>query len=162
MRRILTLSVASAITLAVLLTLLILAACNGSSGDKIGFESKDGIQLSAAGLEQVVAQSKTENKPIYLLAHASYCSSCKKMIRTVFPEKEFGDLLNISFINAQVVIESKEGKRIVKDYEITGTPTLLFLAADGQVVNKASSFHNKEDLIALTKGLSFEGKPVFE
>lgn len=164
MSRIISLSIASvtALVAVLLLTGIILTACNGSSDNKALLKSKDGVQFSVSSIEQVTAQSKRENKPVFLLAHASYCSSCKKMIRTVFPEKEIGDLFNKSFINAQVDIESEEGKRIVKEYEINGTPTLLFLTPDGQVINKASGFHSKDDLIALTKNLSFEGKPVFE
>lgn len=164
MRRIISLSIASvtALVAILLLTVIILTACNSSSDDKALLESKDGVQFSATSIEQVTAQSKSENKPVFLLAHASYCSSCKKMIRTVFPEKEIGDLFNKSFINAQVDIESEEGKRIVRDYKITGTPTLLFLASDGKIINKSSGFHSKEELIALTKGLSFEGKMVCE
>jgi len=139
---------------------LIISSCGNSSSEEVAVNSKEGVQFSAASLEQVAEQSKKENKPIFLLAHASYCSVCKKMKRTVFPEKEVGDLFNKNFINVQVDIESEEGKKIVKDYGIEGTPTLLFLAPDGQVINKASGFHNKEELIALTKGLSFDGKPV--
>ncbi len=163
MRRIVNLSIASVATLIViLLTTIILVACNSSSGEGLSVDSKEGIRFSGNTLEQVAAQSKQEDKPVFLLAHASYCSACKKMKKSVFPEKEVGDLFTKSFINAQVDIESEEGKMIVKDYEITGTPTMLFLTPDGQVINKASGFHSKGELIALTKGLSFNGKPVCE
>ncbi len=163
MRRIVNLSIASVVTLLVILfTTIVIVACNSSSGEGLSLDSKDGIRFSGNTLEQVAAQSKQENKPVFLLAHASYCSACKKMKRSVFPEKEVGDLFNKSFINAQVDIESEEGKMVVKEYEITGTPTLLFLTPDGKVTNKASGFHSKDELIALTKGLSFNGKPVCE
>ena len=164
MRRIISFSIASvtALVAILLLTVIILMACNSSSDNKALLESNDGVQFSASPVEQVIAQSKKENRPMFLLAHACYCTSCRKMIRTVFPEKEIGGLFNKSFINAQVDIESEEGKRIVKVYEISGTPTLLFLTPDGQVINKASGFHSKEELFALTKGLSYEGKPVCE
>lgn len=163
MRRIVNLSIASMVALLVILfTTIILVACNSSSGEGLSLDSKEGIRFSSNTLEHVAAQSKQENKPVFLLAHASYCAACKKMKKSVFPEKEVGDLFNKSFINAQVDIESEEGKMVVKDYEITGTPTLLFLTPDGQVINKASGFHSKDELIALTKGLSFNGKPVCE
>ncbi len=130
-----------------------ISSCSNASSGEAFVNSKEGVQFSAAGLQQLKEQSKKENKPIFLLAHASYCAACKKMIKTVFTEKETGDLFNKSFINAQVDIESEEGKKIVKEYGVEGTPTLLFIGGDGQVINKASGFHSKEELIALTKGL---------
>ncbi len=39
---------------------------------------------------------------------------------------EVGDVFNKHFINPQVDIVSEEEIKIVKDYEITATPTLLF------------------------------------
>lgn len=157
MRSIIGTSIASAAALItlLLLTIIILLAGNSSSGENALLQSKDGVQFSAISLGQAAAQSKRENKSVFLLVHASYCSSCRKMIRTVFPEKEIGDLFNKNFINAQVDIESEEGERVVKDFEIRGTPTLLFLTPDGKVISKTSGFYSKQELIALTKGLLF-------
>ena len=154
----------SAISITVLFTLLLavvlLTACGSSSNGKASFESKNGIQFSNIPLKQVIAQK--ESKPIFLFAHAGYCSSCKEMIKTVLPEKKVGDIFNTHFINAQVDIESEEGKELVRDFEITGTPTLLFLTPDGKLMNKVIGFQSKEELIALSKSLFFNGKPVAE
>jgi len=48
------------------------------------------------------------------------------MISNIFPLMEVGDVFNKHFINPQVDIVSEEEIKIVKDYEITATPTLLF------------------------------------
>lgn len=164
MSRIVKLSVISSATLLmILVTSVLMIACNnGSGGESDSVNASRGIHFSDKTLEQVAVQSKLENKPIFLLAHASYCSVCRKMKKSVFSDKEIGDLFNKSFINAQSDIESEEGKKIVNDYEIIGTPTLLFLTPDGQVINKSSGFHSKEELIKLTMGISFNGKPVCE
>lgn len=164
MSRIVKLSIVSATTLFTLfVTVVFIIACNnGNGGESASVNTGTGINFSDKGLELVAAQSKQENRPVFILAHASYCAACRKMKKSVFPDKEIGNLFNKSFINAQVDIESEEGKMMVKDYEISGTPTLLFLRPDGQVINKSSGFHSKEELIALTKGLSFDGKPVCE
>jgi thioredoxin-related protein len=84
------------------------------------------------------------------------------MIKTVLPEKEIGDIFNTHFINAQVDIESEEGKELVRDFKIAGTPTLLFLTPDGKLMDKVSGFKSKEELIALSKRFLFNGKPVAE
>lgn len=155
MRRILPLSIASASALIALLvlTIIVFTACNGPLYDKSLLESKDGVHFTASSLADVKALSKAEGKPVFILAHASYCAVCKKMLTTVFPQKEVGDHFNNKFINAQVDIETEEGKQIAKEYEINSTPTLLFLTPDGKVISKTSGFQNKEELLALTKGL---------
>jgi thioredoxin 1 len=160
MKKIIDLSFGMMVALFLSLIGIVLLIYNAYHGDKVSFASKDGIQFSAMKLQQAEVQSKIGDKPIFLLAHASYCSACKKMIRTVFPEKEIGDLFNKRFINVQVDIESEEGKKVVKNYEITGTPTLLFLTANGKVINKVSGFQSKDELISLAKGLTFQGRPV--
>lgn len=162
MRKIIHLSVISVSALLLLLITIVFTACNSSSGDNVIAESKDGVHFFTGTLEAASALSKKENKPIFLLAHASYCSSCKKMKRSIFPLKEVGEVFNKNFINVQVDIESEEGIKVVKDYEITGTPTLLFLTPDGQVINKASGYQSQQELLALTRGMKVEGKPVYE
>jgi len=131
MRKIINLSLISAAVLLLIVITILVAACNSSAGDSKIADSKDGIHFFTGTLDEAVALSKKENKPIFLLAHASYCSSCEKMISNIFPLKKVGDVFNKKFINAQVDIESEEGVKVVKDYEITGTPTLLFLTPDG-------------------------------
>jgi len=84
------------------------------------------------------------------------------MISNIFPLMEVGDVFNKHFINPQVDIVSEEEIKIVKDYEITATPTLLFLAPDGQVINKASGYQSQQELLALTRGMKVEGKPLCE
>ena len=106
MRRILSLSIASASAMIALLvlTVILFTACNGPLYDKSLLESKDGVHFAASSLAEVKAISKAECKPVFILAHASYCVVCKKMLTTVFPQKETGDLFNNKFINAQVEI----------------------------------------------------------
>lgn len=164
MRRILLLSIASTSALIALLvlTIIVFTACNGPLYDKSLLESKEGVHFTASSIADVKALINAEGKPVFILVHASYCAVCKKMLTTVFPQKEVGDYFNKKFNNVQVDIESEEGKRIVKEYAISGTPTLLFLAPDGKVISKTIGFHSKEELIALTKVLTVEGKPVPE
>lgn len=143
-----------------LLAVALLGACGSSSNEKVSFQFKEGVQFSNSTVKQLV--TKNEGKPIFLFAHAGYCSSCREMIKTVLPEKEVGDIFNSRFISAQVDIESEEGKELVKDFGITGTPTLLFLTPDGKLINKVSGFLSKDELIALAKSTKVNGKPVME
>ncbi len=161
MGKIINLSFIAAAVLILIVITIIVATFNRSTDDTTKIDSKDGIHFFTGTMNEAVALSKKENKPMFLLAHASYCSSCKKMISNIFPLKEVGDVFNKNFINAQVNIESGEGIKIVKEYEVTATSTLLFLAPDGQVINKSSGYQSQEELLILAKELKVEGKPVW-
>jgi thioredoxin-related protein len=161
MGKIINLSFIAAAVLILIVITIIVATFNRSTDDTTKIDSKDGIHFFTGTMNEAVALSKKENKPMFLLAHASYCSSCKKMISNIFPLKEVGDVFNKNFINAQVNIESEEGIKIVKEYEVTATSTLLFLAPDGQVINKSSGYQSQEELLILAKELKVEGKPVW-
>ena len=139
-------------TLGITLILVLMAGCNILSADQPFIETKDAVHFSGGGFKQATEQSEKENKPIFLFAHASYCPACKKMKKEVFPDKEVGDIFNEHFINVQIDIESEEGKKIVDQFQVSGTPTLIFLTPDGKIINKTSGFLNKEELIAFTKG----------
>jgi thioredoxin 1 len=109
----------------------------------------DGLQFFNGTLEQGLSAAKTENKNVFVMVHASWCPACKKMKKTVIPQKSLGEAFNGQFINIAVDYDSEEGKLVREKYEITGTPGILFLNADGKLLSKTSGFKNKDELIKL-------------
>jgi thioredoxin 1 len=158
MGKIINLSFITAAVLAVVAITVAVVIFARSTDDTTVTESKDGIHFFTGTMNEAAALSKKGNKPLFLLAHASYCSVCKKMKKNIFPLKEVGDVFNKNFINTQVDIESEEGIKIVKDYEVTGTPTLLFLTPDGKVINRLSGYQNKAELLALSEAILLVSK----
>lgn len=158
MGKIINLSFKAAFVLALSIIAIVVAIINRSTASTSINDSKQGIHFFAGSLDDAVALSKKENKPVFLLAHASYCSSCKKMIRDILPLKEVGDLFNTAFINLQVDIESEKGVKIVKDFDVEGTPTLLFLAPDGRIIKRSSGYLDKEELLALAGSIKYANK----
>jgi thioredoxin-related protein len=147
--------IAAAVLLLIVITIVV-TTFNRSTDDTTIIDSQNVIHFFTGAMNEAVALSRKENKPMFLLAHASYSSSCKKMKKNILPLKEVGDVFNKNFINAQVDIESEEGIKIVKDFEVAGTPTLLFLTPDGQVISKSTGYQNKEELLALANTI----KPI--
>lgn len=132
-------------------SIILFSSCNGPAQPYVN--TAGAVTFPVEGLVQAEQLSKKENKPIFLFVHAGYCSACKAMKKDVLPDKEVGNVFNQKFVNAQIDIESAEGKELVKKYNIDATPTLFFLNADGDVIKRASGFHSKEELITLTAGL---------
>jgi thioredoxin-related protein len=77
--------------------------------------------------------------------------NCKKLKSKTFSNKEVGDFFNSSFVNASLDGEEQEGSELAVKYGVQGYPTLLFINGDGNVVERASGYHNANELIRLGK-----------
>jgi thioredoxin 1 len=136
-------------------------SCSNSQADE---DANDGgkysIRFYKGSLENAAASAKKENRQLFVMVHASWCAVCKKIKREVLPQKELGDFFNAHFVNIMVDFDSDEGKILRKQYEVTGTPTFLYLSAQGRLLNKTSGFQGPGELIAAAKDLKIEGKPV--
>lgn len=136
-------------------------SCNNTSAqNEINENSKDGIQFYSGSVDSAVILAKQESKPMFIMVHASWCSVCKKMKKEVLPQKELGDIYNSHFINVMVDFDSEEGKMVKKQFEVVGTPTFLYLTADGELLNKTSGFQETSELVAAAKNLKVGGKAV--
>lgn len=133
--------------------LLSLNSCRLFPSQELNFSSKDGVKFLDYNSSKLAVLSKKEQKPLFLLAYANYCSSCKKMEKTVFPEPTVGSIFNQYFITAKVNIDSEIGKRLVSEYNIIHTPTLLFFDSNGKLMKGVEGFQDKEDLILLANNL---------
>ncbi|MEO7523019.1 MAG: thioredoxin family protein [Ferruginibacter sp.] len=133
--------------------LLSMFSCNDSSADKTMLNAKEGVQFENTGLDIALQKSQAQQKPIFLFAHAPYCSVCKKMKRTVFPEKKVGDFFNNKFINVQMDVDSKEGEIVAAKFNIDHTPAFIFLSPAGKLISKTSGFESSEELITLASSI---------
>jgi thioredoxin-related protein len=84
------------------------------------------------------------NKKVMVYAEAEWCGYCKKMNRTVFPEKSVQDNLSKYFYPVRIDIESHQkvtfnGKEfteqnLAREFRVSGTPTVIFLDAGGKII----------------------------
>lgn len=118
------------------------------------------IDFTKGNLEEAVSLAKKENKPLFIMVDASWCPSCKKMKKKVLPEKELGVFYNSHFISTMVDFDSEDGKMLRKQYNVHGTPSFLYLTAEGAIINQTAGFQTKEALIDAAKNLKVDGKAV--
>ncbi|WP_157809613.1 thioredoxin family protein [Ulvibacter sp. MAR_2010_11] len=116
-----------------------------------------GINFEDATFPQLLAKAKTENKIIFIHAYTLWNSSSKYMKDKVFPDANVGAYFNSNFINARFNMEEGEGIMLVKDYNITDYPTILFIDGNGKLVLKTLGFQSQGELIALGKSVA---KPI--
>jgi len=98
--------------------------------------SQDGINFSVTTLAAALQSAKTQNKPLFIFAHASWCPTCKRMEKEILIQKALGTIYNQSFVNVAIDIDSPTGKELQKTYPIRATPTLFFFKSNGGLAKK--------------------------
>ncbi|NDK56013.1 thioredoxin family protein [Pontibacter fetidus] len=94
------------------------------------------INFRKGTVAEILAQAKTENKPVFIDAYTTWCGPCKWMDKNVFVNDAVADYFNQNFVNYKLDMEKGEGIDMAKKYEVQAYPSFLFLAADGSVMHR--------------------------
>lgn len=113
--------------------------------------SAQGIEFFKGSWEEALEIAAQEDKVIFVDAYAEWCGPCKRMARKVFPREEVGDFFNQHFINMKIDMEKGMGLEFRKKYPVSAFPTLFFIDAKGEVVQKARGAQQVDGLIQLGK-----------
>jgi len=95
--------------------------------------------------------AKEEGKFIFVDAYTNYCQPCKLMDRHVFNTKDVAVYYNKHFINYKADMEKEENNFFVAEYGVEYMPTLLYLTADGQLIQKDDGGKGATDFLAFGK-----------
>ena len=88
---------------------------------------------TAAELEQALTLAKQQQRPILLDVYADWCVACQPIEKEVMPRADVqAALAGFSLIKLDLTHYDESQDLILKDREILGPPTMLFLNADGQ------------------------------
>lgn len=110
-----------------------------------------GIEFETGSWSEILDKAKAEKKLIFMDAYAVWCGPCKKMARDVFAHPEVGAFFNRHFINAKIDMEKGEGPKLARTYKVKAYPTLLFIDAEGEVVNASAGALGPAAFIELAK-----------
>lgn len=119
-------------------------------------------------LEEAQEKAPQNDKKIFIYAEAEWCGYCQRMNEEVLPKKSVIDSLEKYFQPVRIDIESKE-KEVFHDkkytqevlaqkFRVTGTPTMIFLNADGEVLGTQPGFMRAD---VLDKLLAYVGTDLF-
>ncbi len=119
-------------------------ACNVQSATK-----EQGIVFEKMPWAKILAKAKKENKLIFFDAYASWCGPCKMLQKNVFTRADVADVFNKKFINVKYDMEVGEGEALARMYPLQAYPTLMFINANGKVVQQVIGYQDPEALIQI-------------
>jgi thiol-disulfide isomerase/thioredoxin len=122
-------------------------------------ESTGGMQFFKGTFEDAKAQAQAEGKLIFVDAYAVWCGPCKRMSSTVFPNEEVGKVYNQYYISLKIDMEKPMGLAFGKNYPVQAYPTLFYMDAEGNILEKVVGGRSVEDFIALGQKFSSKATP---
>lgn len=94
------------------------------------------INFRKGTVAEILAQAKSEKKPVFIDAYTTWCGPCKWMDKNVFVNDAVADYFNTNFVNYKLDMEKGEGVDLAKKYNVGAYPSFLFLGADGSVMHR--------------------------
>lgn len=110
-----------------------------------------GILFFNGTFKEALLEAKKENKPIFLDVYATWCGPCKKLKKTTFKDEKVGDYFNANFVNIAIDGETREGRELLRTYNIRSYPSLLILDSHGNIKTRTTGFKNPYILINFGK-----------
>lgn len=99
--------------------------------NKLSFKRIKGME----GLQQALAQAKTQNKPVMLDFYADWCVTCKELEHKTFKDPDVvANLKDTLLIQADVTDDDAQDQALNKHFGLFGPPQILFFTPDGQEI----------------------------
>lgn len=117
------------------------------------------IQFLNISIDDALKKSNAENKPIFLYV-MMISGPCKKLEKGAFSDVELGKYYNEKFINVNFDLFGRNlTKEFIVKYEITTTPTLLYINLDGSLIHKFDGARTVFNFLSVAKQI-YEEKVV--
>lgn len=92
---------------------------------------------TAQQLKQALIHAKQLKQPIIIDVYADWCVACQPLEKEVFPRKDVQDRLKgVTLIKLDLTEYHASQDHILKEHEILGPPTMLFLNANAQEIRQ--------------------------
>jgi thioredoxin-related protein len=131
--------------IALFLVIALFMGFKAANADEIAFEK--------GTFNEVLAKAKSQNKIVMIDFITDWCIWCKHLDMRVYNNKEVVDYANSHQVNWKTDAE-KEGKDLAKKYNVSGYPTLVFVDADGNEIDKIVGFYPAPDFLEMVKKIN--------
>lgn len=128
-------------------TIAILLICFSSFSQN----SKKGMKFEKTTLDEAVKKAQKVNKLVFVDCYTKWCVPCQRMAKEIFTDPKVGQFYNKHYVNVKIDMETKEGKKIQKKFQVEGYPTLLYLDYNGKLIMRKLGGRSVPDFIKLGK-----------
>lgn len=126
-----------------------------------GRAGAQGISFSeGTPFAEVLRRARAEKKPVMLDAYAVWCGPCKQLDRTTFADATVGAWARKNVVAAKVDAEKGEGRILSQRYAVRAFPTILFLDASGNELDRISGVFPPEDFIKAGEAILSGKTPI--
>lgn len=115
------------------------------------FPSFGQITFDEITWNEALEKAKAENKLIFLEAYATWSEPCELLEKYAFSDLEVTNYFNDSFVNIRLDMEEYPGIGLAETYEVSIYPSMLFIAADGELLHRGCGAISADELLALAK-----------
>ncbi|MBK8594027.1 MAG: thioredoxin fold domain-containing protein [Holophagales bacterium] len=142
---------------------LIAALALAAAASPAGRADAQGIAFSeGTPFAEVLRRGRTEKKPVMLDAYAVWCGPCKQLDRQTFADPTVGAWARKNVFAAKVDAEKGEGRRLSQRYAVRAFPTILFLDAAGNEIDRISGVYPPADFIRVADAILAGKTPLAE
>ncbi len=113
--------------------------------------------VNSNSLQPLLDQAKAENKLIFLDFYTTWCLPCRVMDEEVFSLASTGAAIDKDFISYKIDAEKGNGPTLATVYNVYAYPTLLFLDADGNVLERKDGSLSNSNFLNLAKSALSQG-----
>lgn len=100
----------------------------------LGLLAAQEIKFRDVSFAEAKKMAAEEDKPIFMDCYTTWCGPCKWMAANMFTLPEVAEFYNENFVCVSFDMEKGEGKEIAKNYSVKAYPTLLYLDAEGSLL----------------------------
>lgn len=135
----------------VLATLLLVPGGCGRAPSAPAAGGSTKVEFASLDFSSALSRATKENRLVMVDFYTDWCGWCKKMDSDTFADARVAGALR-DVISIKVNAE-KEGESVAEQYRVRGFPTLIFVSASGEVVEKVEGYVGADEMLKILASL---------
>ncbi len=109
------------------------------------------MEFASLDFSSALKRADRENRLVMVDFYTDWCGWCKKMDKDTYADARVADALK-DVISIKVNAE-KEGEAVAEQYRVRGFPTVIFVSASGEVVQKVEGYVGADEMLKIVASL---------